>query len=173
MADAYFIIFNLILSYLLPLLVIIICYIIIYKRIHSRNIPGELCPTRRRTLLYKSKIQIIKMLLIVILTFGLFWLPLYVLFVIMKFCGFPKTKMQEKIIGILFPLAQWLGEAHSSINPFIYISFSRKFRLEFKWLMKNVLKFKETPKQEYYLTYDTSGECILLSTIRMSQESQV
>lgn len=82
----YFLLANLILCYLGPLCVISFCYIIIWKSVANRNIPGEyLGYQSTRDAINKSRLKVTKMVFVVIITFALSWLPLYSIFCIVKF----------------------------------------------------------------------------------------
>lgn len=76
--------------------------------------------------------QVLKMLVVVVVTFALSWLPLYVVFCIIKFGLSPEFDSSDSIIITLIPMAQWLGASNSCINPIIYAFFNRKFRAGFK-----------------------------------------
>lgn len=72
------------------------------------------------------------MLFVVVVTFALSWLPLYVVFCIIKFGLSPEFDSSDSVIVTLIPVAQWLGASNSCINPIIYAFFNRKFRAGFK-----------------------------------------
>lgn len=83
--NLYFSIANLTICFLGPLTVITICYLIIWRKVANRCLPGERVNNHREVLLHRSKVKVIKMLLVVIVTFALCWLPLYTMFFIIKF----------------------------------------------------------------------------------------
>lgn len=84
--NAYFVLANLILCYLAPLSVITFCYIIIWRSVANRNIPGEYLGYKStRDTINKSRLKVTKMVFVVIITFALSWLPLYSIFCIVKF----------------------------------------------------------------------------------------
>jgi hypothetical protein len=83
-------------------------------------------------MIHRSKVKVIKMLLVVVVSFALSWLPLYVLFTRVKFGGHPSSETEEAIIHALLPIAQWLGASNSCVNPILYAFFNRKFRTGFK-----------------------------------------
>lgn len=60
--QAFFIVVNLVLCYLIPLCVISFCYIIIWKSVANRNIPGEyLGHKSTRDAINKSRLKVTKM----------------------------------------------------------------------------------------------------------------
>uniref|UniRef100_A0A182N4A6 G-protein coupled receptors family 1 profile domain-containing protein n=1 Tax=Anopheles dirus TaxID=7168 RepID=A0A182N4A6_9DIPT len=131
----YFLFANLFFCYLGPLIVISICYVIIWKNVAYRNLPREMIINRKNEVFNRSKVKVIKMVFVVIITFAISWLPLYAIFCFVKFAGdlvYDET-VQSFILTIL-PVAQWLGASNSCINPILYAFMNRKFRAGFKKL---------------------------------------
>lgn len=133
----YFLFANLFLCYLGPLIVISICYIIIWKNVAHRKLPRDLIISRKNDVYNRSKVKVIKMIFVVIVTFTISWLPLYTIFCFVKFAGdiIYEESVQTLILGIL-PVAQWLGAANSCINPILYAFMNRKFRTGFRHLFR-------------------------------------
>uniref|UniRef100_T1JEB7 G-protein coupled receptors family 1 profile domain-containing protein n=1 Tax=Strigamia maritima TaxID=126957 RepID=T1JEB7_STRMM len=136
----YYLVANLLLCYLLPLSLISICYLLIWRRVCRRQVPGE---TKGHGfgvdhIIHKSKIKAIKMLLAVVVLFALSWLPLYAIFTRIK-CGedLVSGSGEEALLQALTPFAQWLGASNSCINPVLYAFFNSKFRSGFKTLLSN------------------------------------
>ena len=115
--------------YLVPLLFIAVCYLLIGVRVWKRRVRG-MRGTRTERNIYRHKIRIVRMLMVVFIMFSLSWLPLYALE--LRFLFGPSlergTKLYNLIRLYLLPFAQWLGSANSCINPFIYCYFSTSFR---------------------------------------------
>ncbi|XP_023725486.1 neuropeptide SIFamide receptor isoform X2 [Cryptotermes secundus] len=132
--NIYFVVAHLVMCYLFPLTLISVCYLLIWRRVCRRTLPGE--PHSRGgvvdLMIHRSKVKVIKMLLVVVVSFALSWLPLYVLFTMVKFGGHPSSETEEAIIHALLPIAQWLGASNSCVNPILYAFFNRKFRTGFK-----------------------------------------
>ncbi|XP_065087020.1 neuropeptide SIFamide receptor-like isoform X2 [Ochlerotatus camptorhynchus] len=134
----YFLFANLFLCYLGPLIVISICYVIIWKNVAYRKLPRDLIISRKNEVYNRSKVKVIKMVFVVIITFAISWLPLYAIFCFVKFAGdlIYDESVQAIIFGIL-PVAQWLGAANSCINPILYAFMNRKFRAGFRHLFRS------------------------------------
>ena len=115
-----------ILSYLIPLLIITIAYVLIGVKLYKRELPGV------TTLEYQKKAhettkKAITMLVTVVVVFALCWLPLQAREFMLNY--FPETIS-------LFPLEfelflPWIGVLNSAINPCLYVIFSENFRREF------------------------------------------
>lgn len=86
-------------------------------------------------MIHRSKVKVIKMLLVVVVSFALSWLPLYVLATRIKFGGSSLSETEADVIDSLIPLAQWLGASNSCINPILYAFFNRRFRVGFRAIL--------------------------------------
>lgn len=72
------------------------------------------------------------MVFVVIITFALSWMPLYVIFCVVKFWEHLLDNQQvESVVLLILPVAQWLGASNSCINPIVYAYMNRRFRLSF------------------------------------------
>lgn len=125
MEKAHFLVVNLGLQYLIPLSVIALFYILILKKIAqrklpklARQLPATLKDGNRQSSLVieRSKVKVFKMLIALVLLFALSWLPLYILFFIIKM-GPPLVAGEEhslasQILDTAVPVAQWLGASN-------------------------------------------------------------
>lgn len=133
---AYFIGATLLCCYIIPLILIIVCYFLIGLKVWKRDQPGE--KNASACVIYKSKVKVVKMLAVVVIMFAFSWMPLYVvhLVTIVSFDGNESDSNSSSYLGnIVNPIAQWLGSSNSGMNPFIYCFFSRKFRHGFRDLL--------------------------------------
>ncbi|XP_023229586.1 neuropeptide SIFamide receptor-like [Centruroides sculpturatus] len=132
----YFVVANLLLCYLLPLSVISLCYILIWRRVWLRKLPGEAQEQEVERMIQRSKIKVAKMLLVVIVVFAVSWLPLYAIFARIKIGDkIIEGTLEDSIVSIVAPVAQWLGASNSCINPVLYVFFNSKFRTGFKVIL--------------------------------------
>lgn len=82
--NLYFLFANLIACYILPMILITLCYILIWIKVWKRSIPGESKDAQMDRMQQKSKIKVVKMLVAVVILFVLSWLPLYIIFARIK-----------------------------------------------------------------------------------------
>lgn len=132
--NVYFVVANLIMCYLLPLTVISVCYLLIWRRVILRKPPGVKQESTDK-MIQTSKVKVVKMLMTVIVLFALSWLPLYAIFTRIKLGGPIDSETEESVIYVSLPFAQWLGASNSCINPVLYAYFNRKFRTGFKAIL--------------------------------------
>ncbi|XP_013793079.1 neuropeptide SIFamide receptor-like [Limulus polyphemus] len=135
----YFILANLVLCYLLPLCLITACYVGIWIKVWRRHIPGETDGNARvSSVIQRSKLKVVKMMLIVVIIFVMSWLPLYIIFTRIKVGGdIEPNSLEENVLIIAAPIAQWLGSSNSCINPVLYAFLNKKFRKGFKAIVKS------------------------------------
>jgi neuropeptide FF receptor 2 len=107
MGKIYFVCANLILLYLFPAFVIIFCYLGIWYKIERRNIPGDGAKGLKiELIMQKSKLKVVKMMMLVVVIFLLSWLPLYLIFARVKLAD-EHYAWEDWLIATLLPLAQW------------------------------------------------------------------
>ncbi|OXA52831.1 Neuropeptide FF receptor 2 [Folsomia candida] len=131
--DLYFLIGNMLLCYVLPLIVISFCYLLIWLRVIYRNVPTDSVATLQK-IHHKAKIGVLKMLVVVVLVFLLSWLPLYSIFARIKL-GSALSAWEDHFFSTAIPIAQWLGSSNSALNPIIYAALNVKFRRAFLYLL--------------------------------------
>lgn len=117
---------DFIIFYALPLMEIIVLYIAIIYKIWMRKIPGQVTTANEQVEL-KAKKNVLKVLIIAVLTFALFWLPMKIYFMVMIY-----SKSGCSTNPTLLFLSIFFACANCAVNPFIYLTFSRDFRNGFK-----------------------------------------
>lgn len=160
----YFLIALFFVCYLLPLIMILLCYILIAVKVWKRNAPGV--QTHGRLIIYKSKVKVLKMLAVIVILFAFSWLPLYAVYLKVYFGGDDLTENERNVIfEIIVPFAQWLGASNCGMNPIIYCFFSKKYRRGFKKLLYCRFQTPEFRRQSRttrtlstrYMTVDNSS----------------
>lgn len=121
--------------YTIPLCLISACYALIACRVLRGQTPGITSSLSLR--LRRSRVRALEMLVVVVILFALSWLPLYAIQVRRYFGGeLIGTEPDFNLVAfVLIPVAQWLSNANSCINPFIYCFFSSRFRNGFRNLV--------------------------------------
>ena len=127
--NVYFILVNLILFYVLPLGIISFCYFCIWLRVWRRQVPDDSAMSRVELMHQRAKVSVMKMLILVVALFTISWLPLYAIFLRLKLGpGVVKGSVEESVLDLALPIAQWLGSSNSCVNPILYAFFNVKFR---------------------------------------------
>lgn len=111
--SVYFIVANLILLYLLPATVMFACYTGILIKLNYRSIPGDR-PVDETTgkdakielIMNRSKLKVVKMMMVVVITFLASWGPLYLIFIRLKLSE-EISLNEEFFIRSFMPIAQW------------------------------------------------------------------
>lgn len=132
----YFLTANLLFCYIFPMILITMCYVLIYIKVWKRDIPSDKKDLQMEKMQQKSKIKVVKMLVAVVILFVISWLPLYAIFARIKFGGEIQS-WEEDILPIATPLAQWLGASNSCINPILYAFLNKKYRRGFVAIIKS------------------------------------
>ncbi|KAL4240795.1 Neuropeptide FF receptor 2 [Mactra antiquata] len=129
----YFVVALFCICYILPLCMILLCYVLIAVKVWKRNAPGV--QTNGRLIIYKSKVKVLKMLAVIVILFALSWLPLYAIYFRYYFGGDMSKDDQSLVSEIVLPIAQWLGTSNCGMNPIIYCFFSKKYRRGFRKIL--------------------------------------
>ncbi|XP_012258758.1 neuropeptide SIFamide receptor [Athalia rosae] len=167
----FFLVGNMMLCYVLPMILISMCYVLIWIKVWKRHIPNDTKDAQMERIQQKSKVKVVKMLVVVVILFVLSWLPLYMIFARIKLGG-QIDEWEEEIIQTATPIAQWLGSSNSCINPILYAFFNKKYRRGFMAILKSgrccgKLRYYETVamissstsvrKSSYYVTNNNSS----------------
>ncbi|KAG7175803.1 Neuropeptide SIFamide receptor-like 1 [Homarus americanus] len=130
-------------------------------QVASRHIPGDSRDAAVHEMQQRSKVKVVKMLVVVVIIFMLSWLPLYVIFTRIKL-GDELGETEGAVLAIVTPMAQWLGSSNSCINPILYAFFNKKYRNGFLAIVKSrsccaTLRYDSysysTTRRSYYPSY--------------------
>ena len=149
LGQIYFVVAHLSLCYVVPLVVVVACYALIFQRVWYRKIPSEVVssspdfhlPQR----LHQSKLRALRMLAAVVTAFALGWLPLYVTFSRLKFTVVPLSEAEEQFWRTMVPIAQWMSSANSCVNPVLYHFLDPRFRAGFSRILSPGRNNSATP----------------------------
>uniref|UniRef100_A0A8D2LYQ6 Neuropeptide FF receptor 2 n=1 Tax=Varanus komodoensis TaxID=61221 RepID=A0A8D2LYQ6_VARKO len=135
--------------YLAPLSLIVIMYARIGITLFNIATPACGKQGQERHSVYKKKLKVIKMLIIVALLFILSWLPLWTLAMLSDYAEL--SERQLYIINIyVYPFAHWLAFFNSSVNPIIYGFFNENFRRGFQAAFRLQLCLGDVMLRETY-----------------------
>ncbi|XP_061448758.1 substance-P receptor [Rhineura floridana] len=116
-----------VLSYVLPLLVIGYAYTVVGITLWASEIPGDSSDHYHEQMSAKRKV--VKMMIIVVCTFAVCWLPFHVYFLLQHFNA---DLYQEKYIQQIYLAILWLAMSSTMYNPIIYCCLNDRFRIGFK-----------------------------------------
>ncbi|NXI79591.1 NK1R protein, partial [Rhipidura dahli] len=116
-----------VLLYLLPLLVMGCAYGAVGHTLWASGIPGDSSDHYHEQLSAKRKV--VKMLVLVVCTFALCWLPYHVYFTLQYLR--PQWYLQSSIQQVYLAV-MWLAMSSTMYNPIIYCCLNDRFRLGFK-----------------------------------------
>lgn len=144
MEIVYYSVARLTLCYIVPLLVIVICYAFVCHRIWKHQIPGSHLSDeveRHTRQLQRMKLRALRMVGVVVTAFALAWLPIYITFMRLKmanaFAGYWGLSSDEQVNlwTTVVPIAQWMSSANSCVNPFLYHFLDPRFRFRFRQML--------------------------------------
>ncbi|XP_056136103.1 tachykinin receptor 3a [Lampris incognitus] len=116
-----------VLVYLLPLVVMGITYTIVGATLWGGEIPGDSSDNYHGQL--QAKRKVVKMMIIVVVTFALCWLPYHIYFIV---TGLNKLLIKRKYIQQVYLSVMWLAMSSTMYNPIIYCCLNSRFRAGFK-----------------------------------------
>eukprot|EP00057_Strongylocentrotus_purpuratus_P001909 XP_003723464.1 PREDICTED: tachykinin-like peptides receptor 99D [Strongylocentrotus purpuratus] len=112
--------------YVVPLVLMSVAYVRIGMTLSYRSISGPGVSIKATISVQdKARKKVVKMMLVVVITFALCWLPYHIYNLYAHFRGF-------KSDWDIFTFIIWLGYANSAMNPFIYCGFNENFRRGFR-----------------------------------------
>ncbi|XP_078599657.1 neuropeptide FF receptor 2-like [Branchiostoma floridae x Branchiostoma japonicum] len=129
------------LYYILPLVVIAVLYVRISLRIsHQPNLFG--LSHNKNPGISAQKLEVIKMLVVVVILFTVCWMPYHVVSFVADFGGL-SPEQEKTLLAYAYPIVRWLGYCNSCMNPIVYGYCNKNFRKGFKNVFK-VLRQENT-----------------------------
>ncbi|XP_062373171.1 neuromedin-K receptor [Sardina pilchardus] len=116
-----------VLVYLLPLSIMGVTYSKVALILWGAEIPGDSSENYHQQLLAKRKI--VKMMVVVVVTFALCWLPYHLYFLLV---GLNWRLMRWRPIQQIYLAVVWLAMSSTMYNPIIYCCLNNRFRAGFK-----------------------------------------
>ncbi|XP_032805910.2 neuromedin-K receptor [Petromyzon marinus] len=115
------------LVYVFPLLVMAVTYTIVGVTLWGGTIPGDSSEHFREQL--RSKRKVVKMMIVVVVTFAVCWMPYHVYFLLGRTLNriYHRKYIQQVYLAIF-----WLAMSSTMYNPIIYCCLNSRFRTGFK-----------------------------------------
>lgn len=126
---AYNIVF-LVLTYGVPMIVMVVCYTLMGRELWGSQSIGE--HTQRQHESVRAKKKVVRMFIAVVAIFGICWLPYHMFYVYAY--HWPEIT-SAPLVPHLYLGFYWLAMANSMVNPIIYYWMNRKFRHYFQAAM--------------------------------------
>ena len=111
--------------YCAPLLILMVLYTLISRKLWKRKIPGNVTEERHKSS-KQEKRRVIIALISITVVFAVFWFPVHVMNYITHF---RRTDVYPKVPREIRLLFYWIGHANSCVNPCLYVLLSRSYRL--------------------------------------------
>ncbi|XP_071392020.1 substance-P receptor-like [Centroberyx affinis] len=115
------------LIYFLPLCIMGCAYMAVGVTLWASQIPGDSSDHYREQLIAKRKV--VKMMIVVVCTFAVCWLPYHVYFLLHQF--FPDS-FEQRYIQQVYLAVMWLAMSSTMYNPIIYCCLNSRFRAGFQ-----------------------------------------
>ncbi|XP_055330174.1 substance-P receptor-like [Paramacrobiotus metropolitanus] len=132
-------------DYVIPLLCIGCAYTYVGRKLWERTTPGEASDSRDKVQL-QSKRKVVKMLALMVLSFGILWLPLQTFFLLHDFSTF-LTDLRPKYYHTLFVTCHFVAMLSVIVNIIIYVLVNNNFKSDFRYLMRKYC-WKRLPHSE-------------------------
>ncbi|KAM9818704.1 neuromedin-K receptor-like [Syngnathus typhle] len=141
-----------VLVYVVPLVVMAITYSIIGVNLWGGEIPGDTSDNYHGQL--RAKRKIVKMMMVVVVTFAFCWLPYHMYFIV---TGLNRRLSKWKSIQQVYLAVLWLAMSSTMYNPIIYCCLNSKFRAGFKRVFRWCPFIRVTSYDELELQNRRSG----------------
>nr|XP_006814550.1 PREDICTED: probable G-protein coupled receptor 83-like [Saccoglossus kowalevskii] len=128
-------------AYVIPSCILWYSYQRVAYILWQRSLPGN--PQQARDLVHlQKKIKVIRMLIIVVLAFGLCWLPINIFNIVtsIKREYLTSSYYRRNVLRVFF-CVHWFAMANSFLNPLIYTCLHEGFRAALEVTLKYDMKF--------------------------------
>ncbi|XP_017319569.1 substance-K receptor isoform X1 [Ictalurus punctatus] len=154
-----------ILIYLLPLLVMLVTYSMVGQRLWGSKIPGEASDHYQNQI--QAKRKVVKMMIVVVTTFAICWLPYHIYFIL---GSFKKDIYNQHYIQQVYLAIFWLAMSSTMYNPIIYcclnqrrllllLRFRSGFRRAFRWCPFIRVSEEDDLELRHMRTFRTTRSC--------------
>ena len=121
--------------YCTPLLILMVLYTIMSRKLWKRRIPGNVTEERQKTS-EQEKRRVIIALISITVVFAVFWFPPHVMHYITVF---RRTDVYPTVPMEIEWLLYWIGHFNSCVNPCLYVLLSRGYR---RYMLQILQRFR-------------------------------
>ncbi|KAM6977949.1 substance-K receptor [Aplochiton taeniatus] len=147
-----------VLIYLLPLLVMLVTYTLVGRTLWGGVIPGEASHHYHTQI--QAKRKVVKMMVVVVMTFALCWLPYHFYFIL---GSFKKDIYKQHYIQQVYLSIFWLAMSSTMYNPIIYCCLNQRFRSgfrhAFRWCPLVTLSEEDMMELQHTNTFRMTRTC--------------
>ena len=118
----------------LPLFIVAFLYTIVCHNLWSREVPGE-GPNQNQgqAEAINTARKVTRVMIAIVVLYAMCWFPFDVIFAL-------NLVIFVQISSELHTFLIWLTICYSGINPYIYLTFSQKFRNQFRYIFRNFFR---------------------------------
>ena len=109
--------------YCIPLVILLVLYTLISRKVWQRKIPGNVSKARHRST-EEEKRRIIKALILIVVVFAVCWFPAHIMHYLVYFRKDVYLTIPPEVEVLFF----WFCHANSFINPCLYVLLSQGYR---------------------------------------------
>ncbi|XP_015772749.1 PREDICTED: tachykinin-like peptides receptor 86C [Acropora digitifera] len=121
--------------YCTPLLILMVLYTLMSRKLWKRTIPGNVTEERHKSS-EQEKRRVISALISITVVFAVFWFPAHVMHYITVF---RRTDVYPKVPMEIEWLFYWIGHFNSCVNPCLYVLLSRGYR---RYMLQILQRFR-------------------------------
>ena len=123
------VIYSFIVIYVIPLLIICICYARMLRKLWMQVVPESATSSQAQERQIRQKRKITYMVLVVVVVFMMCWLPFHIVALWVRIGGnYPRTN----VASAFSVFVRLLAYTNSCLNPFVYAFMGENFRKYFK-----------------------------------------
>nr|XP_017020386.1 tachykinin-like peptides receptor 86C isoform X2 [Drosophila kikkawai] len=127
MADYVYNLIILVLTYGIPMIVMLICYSLMGRVLWGSRSIGE--NTDRQMESMKSKRKVVRMFIAIVSIFAICWLPYHLFFI---YAYHNNQVASTKYVQHMYLGFYWLAMSNAMVNPIIYYWMNKRFRMYFQ-----------------------------------------
>ncbi|XP_052789818.1 RYamide receptor-like [Mya arenaria] len=121
-------------QYFVPLAVLIVTYSRIGYIIWIKRTPGE-AERRRDERIASSKRKMVKMMIVMVITYAVCWLPLHVIQLVEEALSHSDALYSFEHYQFIWTSFHWLAMSYACYNPIVYFWMNKRFRAGFKGMI--------------------------------------